>query len=572
MLSPLSRREFLVTFGAACRLVGPFLSLSRTQGLLFEEVPASQSGIWWVHENAMSEQRYLPETLGPGCAFLDYDNDGWMDLYLVNSGPCDFFRPSRPLKNALYKNKRDGTFTDVTEKAGVAGGAFGMGVAVADYNNDGYPDMLVTAYGRSILYRNNGDGTFTDVTKQANIFTPGWTTSAVWFDCDNDGLLDLFVCSFVQYGADNLILCGENKFGRPHYCIPRMFKPTSSFLFHNEGDGTFCEISRGTALGCALGKALGVVATDVNNDGRMDLFVSNDTEPNFLFLNLGDNRWREAGFEAQVAYSMDGQARSGMGVDAVDIDGDGWEDLFVANIDHERFSLYRNTGHGMFVDVALESEIGRDTLFLSGWGVKFFDFDNDGLPDLLLVNGHPDDMIEHSMQLVKYKEPLLLFRQENKRLDNISAEAGPVFSRSFAGRGLAIGDYNNDGRIDALVGVNGDAPLLLRNNAGRGNRWVGLKLQGVRSNRDGVGARITWSADGMRKSRLNSAGGSYLSSHDPRVVLGLGIAKKLDWVEIRWPRPSQRVERFVNLPLNRYSRIVEGEGEPAPIYSSSSRY
>lgn len=531
---------------------------SQTSSPLFEEVPPSASGITWVHENAMSDERYLPETLGPGCAFLDYDNDGWMDIYLVNSGPCDFYKPKKPLKNALYKNNRDGTFTDVTDKAGVPGGTFSMGVAVGDYNNDGQLDLFITSYGRCILYRNNGDGTFTNVTDRAGLAAPGWTTSAVWFDYDNDGFLDLFVCSFVEYGLQKHIFCGDNKLGRHYYCIPRVFKPTPSLLFHNNGNGTFTEVSRDTDIERSPGKALGVVATDINNDGRMDLFVANDTIQNFLFINRGNNKWEEVALAAGVGFSDNGQARSGMGVDAFDLRGDGWEDLFVANVDQEMFSLYENNKDETFSDVAHTHGIAQATRLLSGWGLKFFDFDNDGGTDLLLANGHPDDMVEMYSTTVKYKEPLLLFRQEGGRLRNISSEAGPVFSKSFPARGLAVGDYNNDGRMDVLVGNNGQAPLLLRNNSGKENHWVGLKLQGARCNRDAIGARITWSVGGAKRSRLKNNGGSYLSSHDPREVLGLGTATKLDWLEIRWPLPSGMVDRLTDLPVDRYVTIVEG--------------
>src|SRR5256886_1958459 len=298
-----SRRGFLrigMALGAAKVLGMPALVSEASREPLFREVASSSSGIEWVHENAMSDNRYLPETLGPGCAFLDFDNDGWMDIYLVNSGPCDFWTPTRPVRNALYKNNRDGTFTDVTERAGVAGGTFGMGVAVGDYDNDGWPDIFVTSYGRCILYKNNRDGTFTDVTEKGGLATPGWTTSAVWFDFDNDGLLDLFVCSFVDYGAKQKLACGDNQLGNHYYCIPRAFSGTSSFLYHNNGDGTFSEVSKGTDIARATGKALGVVATDINNDGRMDLFVANDTVQDFLLVNRGpDARSEEHTSELQ---------------------------------------------------------------------------------------------------------------------------------------------------------------------------------------------------------------------------------------------------------------------------------
>ena len=508
----------------------------------------------------MSPQRYLPETVGAGCAFLDFDNDGWMDIYLVNSGPCDFFTPAQPLTNALYRNNRDGTFTDVTRAAGVACGTFGMGAAVGDYDNDGFPDLFVTAYGRCTLYHNNGDGTFTDVTAKAGVAAPGWTTSAVWFDYDNDGRLDLFVCSFVEFRGDNTVFCGDNKLGRRYYCIPRMFKPTPSLLFHNNGDGTFTEVGAGTDIRKALGKALGVVATDVDGDGLMDLFVANDTVQNFLFMNRGRGKWEEIGLQAEVGFSVNGQPRSGMGVDAADVDGDGREDLFVANVDQEMFALYRNEGKELFTDVAHRSDVARATRLLSGWGLKFFDYDNDGAVDLFLANGHPDDMVENYTTQVKYREPLLLFHNDGGRLTNVSAGAGPVFSRAFPARGLAVGDIDNDGSVDVLISNSGDAPLLLRNRAAAGRHWVGVKLQGMSCNRDAIGARITWSAGGVERSRLKTGGGSYLSSHDPREVLGLGAAARVDWVEVRWPQPSGRVERLTDVPVDRYVTIVEGKG------------
>ena len=509
----------------------------------------------------MSADRHLPETMGPGVAFFDYDNDGWMDIFLVNSGAADFYQPQAPLKNALYKNNRNGTFTDVTDKAGVAGGSgFGMGCAIADYDNDGYQDILVTAYGRCTLYHNNGNGTFTDVTEKAGVAAPGWTTSAVWFDYDNDGRLDLFLCSFVQWSMKSNVFCGDNKLGKRFYCIPRVFKPTPSLLFHNNGDGTFSEVSAGTDIRRAMGKALGVVATDINNDGLMDLFVANDTVQNFLFANRGKGKWEEIGLRAEVAFSTNGTPRSGMGVDAADFNGDGKQDLFVANVDQEMFSLYRNDGKEFFSDVAAANDVSRATRLLSGWGLKFFDYDNDGLIDLFLANGHPDDMIENYSQQVKYKEPLLVFHNDGKKLADVSDESGPVFQKMFPARGLAVGDYDNDGRIDVLIGNNGGAPLLLKNHAGAANHWLGVRLQGTSCNRDAIGATLTWSVNGTTRSRYKSNGGSYLSSHDMREVLGLGPATKIDWLEVKWPQPSGRVDRLTDLPVDRYITIVEGKG------------
>ncbi|HEY7096785.1 MAG TPA: CRTAC1 family protein [Terriglobales bacterium] len=526
---------------------------------LFELIPPSASGITWRHVNGRSPEYYLPETTGPGCAFLDYDNDGWMDIYLVNSGSCDFYEPRPPLRNALYRNNRDGTFTDVTEKAGVLGGGYGMGVAVGDYNGDGFPDMYVTQYGRSILYHNNGDGTFADVTARAGVAAPGWASSAVWFDYDNDGKLDLFVCRFVEFDKSANKFCGNEQTGERYYCIPRVYPPAHSWLFHNNGDGTFTDVSKVSGISSAMGKAWGVVASDINNDGWMDLFVANDTVENFLFVNK-NGKFTNIGLEAGVAYSQDGRARSGMGVDSSDFDQDGWQDLFVSNVDQEMYSIYRNNHDATFDDVASFHGIAGTTRLLSGWGVKFFDYDNDGNVDLFLANGHPDDKIEEHSKRVQYKEPLLLFHNDGKLLRNVSASAGGAFAEAYAARGMALGDFNNDGALDILVSQNNDTPLLLKNNAAIGNHWLGLRLVGKKCNPDAIGARITWQAGDLKRSRLKVNGGSYMSSHDSREVLGIGARTKIDRVEIRWPQPSGRVDTFTDVPIDRYITILEGAG------------
>ena len=522
----------------------------------FEEVPASSSKITWTHDNAQSHDRQLPETVGAGCAFLDYDNDGWMDIYFVNSGPSDFFTPAKPLKNALYRNNGDGTFTDVTDKAGVAGGKFGMGVSAGDYDADGNVDLYITNYGPNILYRNNGNGTFTDITEKAGVTAPGWSTCATWFDYDNDGKLDLFVSSFVFYDKSQNPLCTDETLKRRYYCVPRLFKPQPSRLFHNNGDGTFKDVSRESGIAGHPGKSFGAVATDINNDGLMDLFVANDTMPNFLFVNKGAGKFEEIGLSAGVAYGATGRPRSGMGVDAADYDGDGWQDLFVANIDQEFFSLYHNDEELIFSDQP--GEIAPATQLLSGWGLKFFDYDNDGDPDLFLVNGHPDDMIESRVPRVKYKEPLLMFENTGRVFKDVSASSGTVFSKIFSGRGMAIGDFDNDGDADVLTSNNGEPPLLLRNQGGNRNNWIGLRLVATKSNAAAAGAVITWQSGTVKRVRLKTSGGSYLSSHDPREILGLGTATKVDSVEIRWP--SGKVDRLTNLPLNKYVKVTEGAG------------
>ena len=527
---------------------------------LFEEVPSATTGITWRHVNGRSPDYYLPETTGAGCAFLDYDNDGWMDIYLVNSGKCDFFAPSSPLSNALYRNNRDGTFTDVTKKAGVPGGGYGMGVAVGDYDDDGWPDLYVTQYGRSILYHNNGDGTFADVTQKAGVAAPGWASSAVWFDYDHDGRLDLFVCRFVDFDKSKNKFCGNEKTRERFYCIPRVYAPAASWLFHNNGDGTFTDVSAESGIAKALGKAWGVVATDVNNDGWMDLFVANDTVANFLFVNKHNGKFDDDALEAGVAYSQNGRERSGMGVDSADYDQDGWQDLFVTNVDQEMYSIYRNNHDLTFEDKAGSMGLGRLTRLMSGWGVKFFDYDNDGNVDLFIANGHPDDKIESHSSHISYKEPLLLLHNNGRALENVGTLAGPVFAESFAARGMAVGDFNNDGAPDVLVAVNDGPPLLLKNNAAADNHWLGLRLIGKKSNPDAVGATIMWQAGDLKRTRLKVGGGSYLSSHDPREVLGIGKRKKIDKLEIRWPRPREHVETFTELPIDRYITIVEGSG------------
>ena len=558
---PVSRRRFLQgAIPAALSLRGlPLLAANALAMPAFEQILPARSGIIWTHTAGKSPEKHLPETSGAGCAFLDYNSDGWMDIYLVNSGTADFYTPPKPIRNALYRNNRDGTFTDVTEKAGVAGGGYGMGVAVGDYNNDGLPDIYMTQVGRNILYRNNGDGTFTDVTEKAGVACEGWSSSAVWFDYDNDGRLDLFVCQFAEF--DKTTSCGLDPNGRHHYCIPKIFKPRPSWLFHNNGDGTFTDVSAESGIREHLGKAWGVVATDLDNDGRMDLFVSNDTVANFLYMNRGGGKFEESGFAAGVAYSGEGRARSGMGVDSADFDNDGWMDLFVANIDEEIFSLYRNNHDGTFDDVAMQAGIGMPTRWMSGWGLKFFDYDNDGELDLILCNGFPDDLVDDLKTQVTWREPLLLFHNDGKTFSDVSARSGPVFGQHFAARGLAIGDFNNDGAVDVLVSVNDAAPVLLKNNAGKGNHWLGVNLIGKKANPDAIGARVTYQAGDFTRSRMKVGGGSFLSSHDPRMVLGLGPRAKLDWLEVRWPQPSGVVERFADLPIDRYVTLVEGSGK-----------
>ncbi len=486
---------------------------------------------------------------------------------MVNSGPCDFWTPTTPVRNALYKNNRDGTFTDVTVKAGVTGGNFGMGVVVGDYDNDGWPDLFVTSYGRAILYHNNQrrhvhrcdreSRRRIDRLDHQRAFGLTTTTMAV----------SIYFCaiSSIMAPLTNLNAATTNS-AATTIAFRAFSRGTTNFLYHNNGDGTFTEVSKGTDIAKAIGKGLGVVATDINNDGRMDLFVANDTVQNFLFANRGPDKtgkWQfeEIALQAEVGFSDNGQPRSGMGVDAADINNDGWQDLFVANVDQEMYSLYINGKTESFRDAAHLHGVAQATRLLSGWGLKFFDYDNDGALDLILANGHPDDMIDSYSQQVRYKEPLLLFHQRTDgKLFNVSDQGGPAFQKMFPARGLAIGDYDNDGALDVLIGNNGGAPVLLHNRAARGTHWLGIKLEGVTCNRDAIGTKLIWKAGGKTFRRLKNSGGSYLSSHDPREILGIGEAKQIDELEIHWALPSQKVEKFSNLPVDRYVHIVEGKG------------
>ena len=431
-----------------------------------------------------------------------------------------------------------------------------MGVAAADYDGDGDTDLFVTSYGRNLLFRNNGDGTFEERTEEAGLASNGWYTDAVWFDYDGDQLLDLFVSGFVSYSLSESKYCGDNEAGRRHYCIPRSFRPTRCLLFRNNGDGTFRDVSDESRISSVGSKSFGAVATDFNRDGAPDLFVANDTIQNFLFVNQGDGTFSEEGLLRGVAYSDSGLPRSGMGVDAADYDGDGWQDLFVANIDQEMFSLYRNLEGLDFRDASVE--VRRETRLFSGWGLKFFDFDSDGDPDLILANGHPDDMIGLFKPLVTYRQRLLLFENTGNDFRNVSEGAGSAFEADYTSRGLAVGDYDNDGDGDVIVSNNGEPPILLRNDTQAGHGWVGLNLVPTDSNPGATGATVSWRAGDMERSRYRASGGSYLSSHDPRELLGLGAAGRAETIEIRWP--SGTVDVLEDVAGGAYHNVIEGRG------------
>jgi enediyne biosynthesis protein E4 len=538
---------------------------------LFREVPASESGIVWVHENGHSANRYLPETTGAGVAIFDYNNDGKMDILLVNSGRSSFYNPQAPLHHALYRNNGDGTFTDVTQKAGITADLFGMGVAIGDYDGDGWQDILITGYGKLVLYHNNRNGTFSDVTAISGIQPLKWGTSAVWFDYDSDGKLDLFIGEFADYSEQRLCGLADSYGGgdaggatattpQTYYCSPKIYEPLPSRLYRNLGDGKFLDVSQSTGIQARPGKAWGVVATDINGDGFMDLYVANDTMANYLWVNRGGKKFEEIGLEAGVGYSADGMARAGMGVAAADFDGDGRVDLIVANIDAQTTSLYRNLGNEVFEDMNLKTGLASATRMFSGWGLGFLDYDNDGWLDLILSNGHPDDLVDQRSRGVTYREPILLLRNlKGEKLENVSESAGDAFHKDYSARGLAIGDLNNDGYADIVFTENGGPPHVLINNATAGNHWLGLRLAPKTTNPAASGAIIRWSIGGKVFSRLKNAGGSFLSSNDPREIIGAGKAQ-IEWVEVRWPAPSHRVDRIAAPQMDRYLTVTEGEG------------
>ena len=522
----------------------------KTELTLFELLPPSTTGVTFM--NAVPEQdtalniiNFLNYYNGGGVAVGDVDGDGLPDLYFTsNLGP-----------NRLYRNKGNYQFEDITERAGVADPeGWKTGVTMADVNGDGRLDIYVSAmsyltlHGHNVLYINNGDGTFTDRTKEYGLDFAGYSTQAVFFDYDGDGDLDMYLLNYSAHSER-----GRSTHPQREPRHPR----AGDRLFRNDG-GHFVDVSdQAHIYGGVEGYGLGVVASDLNGDGCPDLYVANDfQEDDFLYINNCDGTFTES-----IATAAGHSSHASMGVDAADVNGDGRQDLFVANVDQEMFSLYRNNGNESFADIAHKQNIAQATRLLSGWGLKFFDYDNDGNLDLLLANGNPDDLIESLHPGVTYREPPLLLRNTGRGFQNVSQQSGPIFSTPLSARGMAIGDVDNDGRVDILIAINDGLPLLLHNQAGKQNHWLGVNLVGKKSNPDAIGARVAYQSGDLKRSRMKVGGGSYLSSHDPRMVLGIGVRPKIDWLEVKWPQPSGLVERFTNLPIDRYITIVEGQGK-----------
>jgi enediyne biosynthesis protein E4 len=562
--SHISRRDLLKYVGAAgIVLAARPLSWPGTQPITpvtFVDVVRS-AGIAFQHDNAGSAEKYLIETMGAGCGWIDYDQDGLLDLYLVNSAATRVYSPKQSLRSALYRNNGDGTFTDVTGKAGVgAEGLFGMGVAVGDYDNDGFPDLLVLGYGRSILYHNNGDGTFADVTARAGLENSGrWASSAAWFDYDNDGRLDLVIANYVDWSPQGNFYCGDRGPGLRSYCHPDDFHGQPPTLYHNNGDGTFTDVSKSSGVGLKGGNGLGVVTFDYDNDGWQDIFIANDHMPNFLFHNNRDGTFHEVGYVAGVAVSSDGQFEAGMGTDAADTTGNGRMDLIVAHLDTQLARFYQNLGDQTFDDATLRSKIGYATYHMSEFGARFMDYDNDGARDLFMANGHVLDNIQRYHADTQYAEPKLMFRNNGHGMfENVSDRLGADLQLHRVSRGAAVGDFDNDGDLDILVNNNGQAPQLLRNDGGNANHWLEILLIGTKSNRDGVGARVKVSAGDLILYDQRKGGMSYQSAQDPRLHFGLGPHSRVDTVEIFWP--SGIVTKLAGPDSDRIIAVKEGVG------------
>jgi enediyne biosynthesis protein E4 len=515
------------------------------------------AGISFTHNSGAYGKKYLPETMGPGCAFLDYDGDGWQDILIVNSMDWPGHKQRRSTLK-LYRNNRNGTFTDVTRAAGLDIEMYGLGVAVGDYNNDGWPDIYITCVGQSRLFQNTGKGTFVDVTAKAGLMGhDGFSISAMWVDFDRDGHLDLFVTNYVRWTAESDVFCSFDGTLKS-YCTPEAYRGATCWLFRNKGDGTFEDVTARAGLLDTSSKSLGVAQLDFDNDGWPDLFVANDTQPNKLYRNQRNGTFTEVGVRAGLAFSEDGRARAGMGVDVADLENSGLATIVVTNFDNEMLGLYRGTKTGAFIDLAPKSGMGKVTRRSLGFGCFFFDVDLDGQLDLLVVNGHIDESISRARHEVTYAQSPHLFLNEGGSFRDVAGQMGPGFVVPKVARGAAFGDFDNDGDLDVLITTNAGPAYLFRNDIGNGNRSVRLRLVGTKSNRDGIGAIVKFETAGLSGARTVKSGSSYLSQSELPVTIGLGRREALDRLSILWP--SGRTEEYRGLKAGQRYLATEGKG------------
>ena len=546
-----------------------FLAIGATPAPEVQFTDITQSaGIDFTHENSATSNKYLVETMGGGVALLDHDNDGRLDIFFTNGAKIDDPMPDgklpdksdRKFWNRLYRQNENGTFVDVTEKAGLTGmpqNRYGMGVAVGDYDNDGFEDLYVTNHGGNTLYHNNGDGRFTDVTRSAGVGAGGWSASAGFFDADNDGRLDLFVTRYVTWTFQNNRYCGEKKPGYRAYCHPDNYDGIANILYRNNGDGTFVDVSSKAGIADSNGKGLGVAFADYDDDGFVDVYVANDSVQSFLYQNKGKGTFTEVGLLTGVGFNEDGKTFAGMGVDFADYDNDGHPDIVVTDLSNERYRLFRQNADRSFRDETNISGVGGATLPFSGWSTRFFDYDNDGWKDIFVAQGHVMDTIEKTAPNLKYQQPPLLLRNELGRF--VRVLPGEIFHKDWAGRGAAFGDLDNDGDIDVVVSNAGQKALVLRNDGGNRRNWLGIRTVGTSSNRDGIGCRVkVVSASGLTQYFTVSTAVGYLSASDRRLLVGLGGDSTARLVEIRWP--SGAVQRFENVKSGQVLAAIEPEG------------
>jgi hypothetical protein len=523
-------------------------------GPVFTDVTA-QAGIHFVHNSGRAGKKYLPETMGSGCAFFDADGDGWPDILLINSK--DWTPRGRRSLPALYRNNHNGTFTDITAGSGLDVEMYGMGVAIGDYDNDGRDDVYITALGGDHLFHNLGNGKFADVTKAAGIQNANFGASAAWVDYDRDGKLDLFVANYVQWTPKNDLWCSLDG-ATKSYCTPESYKGTRSRLYHNLGGGRFEDVAEAAGVGDPTSKSLGVTVLDYNGDGWPDLFVSNDTQPNKLYRNTGKGGFVETGMAAGVAYGEDGVARGAMGADAGDYDASGRPHLLVGNFSNQMLGLYHNEGNGLFVDEAPSSSVGRASLLSLTFGAFFFDYDLDGMPDIFAANGHIEEEIGRVQPKVSFRQAPLLFRNlGNHKFENVSAQMGAAFSRPIVARGAAFADFDRDGDLDILISTNHGPAYLFRNDGGNRNHWLNVRLAGTKSNRDGIGAVVRVQSAAGKQWNMVRSGSSYCSASDLALTFGLGKAVTAS-IEVEWPSGAR--QQFANVAANQFLTIDETRG------------